>query len=139
MKSISVTCAIIIHQGKILAARRSQTMDLSGKWEFPGGKMEEDEEAEDCLIREILEELGITIISLKALTPVNYSYPTKTIRLIPFLCSWESGEISLLEHEQVCWLEKKDLFSLDWAEADLPIVHELQENWVKLVGQTERN
>ncbi|OOG76750.1 (deoxy)nucleoside triphosphate pyrophosphohydrolase [Algoriphagus sp. A40] len=133
MKLVPVTCAIIFHQGKVLAAQRSLAMDLPGKWEFPGGKVEVGEDPKACLIREIKEELAVEIEIFDSLTPSEFAYPSKTIRLIPFAAIWKSGEIRLLEHEQVIWLDKKDLLSVDWAAADLPIVHELQEKWVKLV------
>lgn len=136
MKIIPVTCAIIFHLGKVLAAQRSETMDLPGKWEFPGGKIEEGENPQDCLIREIEEELSIKIKIFGSLSPSEHSYSNgKIIRLIPFMASLESFNFQLLEHEQIAWLAEKELFSVDWAEADLPIVHELQEKWVKLVEE----
>ncbi len=134
MKTIPVTCALIIHQGKVLAAQRSDTMDLPGKWEFPGGKIEETEDPQSCLIREIKEELAMEIEIFGTLTPSEFRYPGKSIRLLPFAAIWRSGEIRLLEHRQVVWLDRDFLFSLDWAEADVPIVHDLHENWVKLVS-----
>lgn len=135
MKIIPVTCAIIFHQGKVLAAQRSASMDLPGKWEFPGGKVEEGEAPEACLVREIQEELAMDIEINGALSPSEFKYPSKKILLIPFVAVWKSGEIQLAEHSKVIWLDKNDLNSVDWAEADLPIVHELQEKWVKLVEE----
>ncbi|GAB3217750.1 (deoxy)nucleoside triphosphate pyrophosphohydrolase [Algoriphagus aestuariicola] len=136
MKTIPVTCALIIHEGKVLAAQRSESMDLPGKWEFPGGKVEEHEDPKECLRREIREELGIEIIVGEALMPSLFSYPSRTIRLLPFIARWKSGEIRMSEHSQVLWLERNSLLSVDWAEADIPIVQELHENWVKLVVST---
>ena len=133
MKIIPVTCALITHQGKVLAAQRSDSMDLPGKWEFPGGKLEEGEDPKSCLIREIREELAIDVEIFAGLPPVDFQYPSKIIHLIPFLTTWKGGEISLLEHAQVVWMGKNELLSLDWAAADVPIVHYLYDNWVKLV------
>lgn len=130
MKSIPVTCAVIWFEGKILCAKRSATMSQPGLWEFPGGKVEQGELPEDCLIREILEELNILIRIVIAMSPNEFSYShEKTIRLLPFLCTWESGLIQLLEHEEVRWLTKEELFSVTWAPADLPIVQELDRFW----------
>lgn len=99
-------------------------------WEFPGGKVEKGELPEDCLIREILEELNISIRIVIAMSPSEFSYSSeKTIRLVPFLSTWESGLIQLLEHEEVRWLTKEELFSVNWAPADLPIVQELDRFW----------
>jgi 8-oxo-dGTP diphosphatase len=130
MKSIPVTCAVIWFEGKILCAKRSATMSQPGLWEFPGGKVEQGELLEDCLTREILEELNISIRIVIAMSPSEFSYSSdKTIRLLPFLCTWESGLIQLLEHEEVRWLTKEELFSVNWAPADLPIAQELDRFW----------
>lgn len=111
-------------------------MDLPGKWELPGGKIEKDEDPEVCLTREIQEELSVQIKISRSLSPTEHSYnPEKTIRLIPFTAYLESFDFHLLEHEQIAWLGENELFSVDWAAADLPIVHELKEKWVKLVEE----
>jgi 8-oxo-dGTP diphosphatase len=133
MKIIPVTCALIIQEGKVLAAQRSASMDLPGKWEFPGGKVEEREDPKTCLIREIREELAMDVDIHADLPPADFQYPTKAIRLIPFLATWKSGDIRLLEHVQVVWIGREELFSLDWAAADLPIVHYLYDNWGELI------
>jgi 8-oxo-dGTP diphosphatase len=120
---LQVTCALIINpQNQILAAQRSQAMSLPLKWEFPGGKIEPGETAEDCLIREIREELNIEICIIKALPSNTHTYPKITIELIPFICEHIGGEIILKEHAQYRWLHKNELLALDWADADVPIV-----------------
>lgn len=130
MKVIPVACALIFLNGKVLCAQRSEQMPLSGFWEFPGGKIEDGESPEACLIREIREELSIFIKVVSLLEPNEHSYTEgKVIRLIPFVCTWESGEINLLEHQALKWLGKVELKSLNWAPADIPIVNDLSENW----------
>lgn len=105
-------------------------MSLPGLWEFPGGKIEQGESPEACLIREIEEELAISISLVSSLQPNEHTYPEgKVIRLIPFVCIWGSGEITLREHQDVKWLAKGELVLLNWAPADIPIVDELQQNW----------
>jgi len=106
----------------VLVTQRSALMPLPLKWEFPGGKIEENETAEECLIREIKEELNIKIEITGSLSPNDYQYPDKLIRLIPFICRQKDGEIVLKEHTDYKWLGVKDLLGLDWAEADVPIV-----------------
>lgn len=121
---IDVTCAIIMKKNKILVAQRSERMSLPLKWEFPGGKIEEWETPEDCLKRELKEELNIEIKILRRLTATQFNYGSFSINLIPFLSEYLSGEISLTEHSDFKWLEKEMLQNLDWAAADLPILEE---------------
>ncbi len=130
MKAIPVTCAIIIHQNKILVAKRSITMSQSGYWEFPGGKVENHESKEDCLRREIKEELGLEILIKSKLTPSTFEYSSeKIVELFPFICDWLSGDIQVLEHEKVMWIGIEEVDNLHWAPADLPICRELSRNW----------
>jgi len=120
---IRVSCAIIKNDdGKVLVAQRSATMRLPNKWEFPGGKVEPRETAEESLIREIKEELGIKIGIVRALPPHIHEYPESIIELIPFECIIISGDIILAEHACYKWLELDQLEELDWAEADVPIL-----------------
>lgn len=120
-----VACAIIINnQDKVLACQRNASMHLPLKWEFPGGKIEKNESAEECLVREIKEELNIDIQILERKSANDHHYPDKSIRLIPFICRHLNGEISLKEHKDFQWLDKSNLVTLDWAEADLPILEE---------------
>ena len=136
MGVISVTCALIILDDKVLCAKRSEFMSLPGLWEFPGGKIEEGESPELCLQSEIKEELGIRVKVFFSLKSNQHSYsPTQMVRLMPFVCSWESGEVVLLEHEEVKWLTKHELKSLDWAAADIPIVEDLVANWNNIQRQ----
>lgn len=124
MKSIDVTCAIISHKNRILVVQRSDIMSLPLKWEFPGGKIEKDETAEDCIKREIKEELNIEIELLSCLSSSNYNYPNFSIKLIPFTANYIEGEIKLAEHKQYLFIEKEKLEGLNWAEADIPILKE---------------
>lgn len=123
---ITVVCAIIHSEGKILCAQRSEKMAMPLKWEFPGGKLEQGEHAVDGLVREIREELGIEISVEAPLTPVSHLYANGLhIELIPYLCTPLTTQFQVLEHQQIVWVEKADLMALDWAEADVPIVREL--------------
>lgn len=121
---LQVTCAIIQHANKILICQRSASMKLPLKWEFPGGKIEAEESKEDCLRREIKEELNIDVTIHKALTMVEHHYAEFSLQLYPFVCSLHSGEVDALEHTQAIWVDAAELKNYDWAEADLPIVDE---------------
>jgi 8-oxo-dGTP diphosphatase len=123
-KKIKVTCAIILFNKKILVVQRSENMKLPLKWEFPGGKIELGEDELKCVKREIKEELNIDINIISRLSTSQYNYPNFEIELIPFVSSYLSGEIKLTEHKQFLLLDKNQLSSLDWAEADIPVVNE---------------
>ena len=97
-------------------------MSLPLKWEFPGGKIRSSESPETCLLRELNEELGISVSVREALSPATHRYPAFTVTLHPFRCALESGPLTLYEHEAVLWLKPEELLSLDWAEADLPVI-----------------
>lgn len=121
---IRVTCAIIVHENKTLVVQRSESMKLPLKWEFPGGKIEEDETDEECILREIKEELAIEIDLVSRLSYSKYQYPNMNILLVPFIAKLAKEDVKLSEHKQHLWLEKENLAELDWAEADLPILQE---------------
>lgn len=121
---IHVACAIIERDGLVLAAQRSDSMSLPLKWEFPGGKIEAGESPRDCLIRELREELDVAIAVGLPLSAATHHYPTFSVTLHPYLCSIESGAITLHEHAAIAWLPPDQLMTLDWAEADEPILAE---------------
>jgi len=125
MKHIHVSCAIIEKDGKILATQRSENMSLPLKWEFPGGKIKDDEQAEECLQRELLEELGIEVDIMRSLATITHQYPTFTVTLYPFICKIKDGSITLHEHKAFTWLPPERLHELDWADADIPLIQSL--------------
>lgn len=127
MHPIHVTCAIIEHNSSVLAAQRSSSMHLPGKWEFPGGKQRPGEALDQCLVREILEELGLDIQVQVALQPVEHQYPDKHIVLYPFVCSISGGTLRPAEHQSVRFFAPDQLPALDWAAADIPVL----EQWFK--------
>jgi 8-oxo-dGTP diphosphatase len=132
-KVIEVTCALIVDdENRLFAAQRSRSMSLPLKWELPGGKIEPNENPEQCLLREIKEELNVEIQIIKGLPSNKHSYPSITINLIPFISKRITEEISLKEHADFKWLNKNELLDLDWAEADIPII----KNYLNLLNAT---
>lgn len=121
---IEVTCALIVDdQNRLFAAQRSSKMSLPLKWEFPGGKVESGESFESCLLREIKEELNVEIEIITSLHFNIHTYPSITIKLVPFVCKIIGGQIILKEHIKYEWLNTTNLLDLDWAEADVPILY----------------
>ncbi|MCK9548584.1 MAG: (deoxy)nucleoside triphosphate pyrophosphohydrolase [Sphaerochaeta sp.] len=127
MKAIEVAAAVIIEESRVFAAQRSPIGPLGGKWEFPGGKLEADESAGDAVVRELLEELGTVIVVRRALMTVHHQYPGFFITMHALLCERIEGDLVLTEHQQSRWLSKDELYTLDWAEADLPILVVVEE------------
>ncbi|NLF44307.1 MAG: (deoxy)nucleoside triphosphate pyrophosphohydrolase [Bacteroidales bacterium] len=124
--SIPVSCAVIFEGKRILACKRKKGTDRGEKWEFPGGKKEKNENDEECLQRELKEELNIEVQIIKKLKPIIHAYPDKTILLQGFVCVIAAGmTIELLNHEEIKWVEEKDIYSLDWSEADIQLIKQL--------------
>jgi len=119
---IEVSCAIIIKDSKILAVQRGPESSHPLKWEFPGGKLHLDETADQCVIREIEEELRLHIDVLSQLECVEFDYGTKQIRLIPFICKITSGELILTEHVAKCWFDLGEWQTIDWSGADRELI-----------------
>ena len=125
MKQIEVVAAIIHDaEGRIFATQRGYG-DMKDGWEFPGGKMEQGETPEEALKREIWEELETKIVVEKLLTTVDYDYPKFHLTMHCFMCSIESGQLTLKEHEAARWLRLSDIYSVDWLPADKVVVDRL--------------
>jgi 8-oxo-dGTP diphosphatase len=131
MKHHTVVAAIITNNNKILCVQRNQSKYdyISFKYEFPGGKVEPDETNEQAIIREIKEELELDIQINKEFLTVNHAYPNFSLTMISFLCSTDSAQLVLKEHIAFQWLDNTELAQLDWAAADLPIVHQLMQSY----------
>ena len=125
MKQIEVVAAIIHDvEGRIFATQRGYG-DMKDGWEFPGGKMEPGETPEEALKREIWEELETKIVVECLVQTVEWEYPKFFLKMHCFLCSIESGSLTLKEHEAARWLSKDQFDSVDWLPADKVVVKEL--------------
>lgn len=126
MKTIEVVAAVIRDGGRILATERGYG-DFKGGWEFPGGKMEPGETPEVAVVREIEEELRVTVRPTAFIETVEYDYPTFHLTMHCFMCEVVSGEITLTEHLAMKWLTKETLETVDWLPADVSVVRKLEE------------
>jgi 8-oxo-dGTP diphosphatase len=134
-KHVHVACALIERDGLVLSAQRSATMSLPLKWEFPGGKLEAGESAEECLQRELVEEMGISVAIGRPLPLHTHSYDSFTVTLYPFVCTMGTDTITLHEHAAMVWLPPNELHTLDWLEADRPVL-EVYTRMQSLPGAT---
>ena len=114
----NVVAAIIKKDNYFLIVQRNKNKHMGLKWEFPGGKVEENETFEEALVREIKEELSIKINLHKKITEEKYIDKKIDIVLHYYLCTHESGNIKLNEHENLAWVKKKDFDKYDFAEGD---------------------
>lgn len=117
-----VAAAIIIKKGQYLIARRRGGTHLGGLWEFPGGKRESGESLEDCLRRELSEELGIEVTPPRPFTVVQHDYPEKSVELHFFFCSVLKGVPRALGCDDVCWVLPEDLLTYEFPEADRSVI-----------------
>ena len=125
-KVIEVSAALIFHDGKILITQRHADAHLGGLWEFPGGKREPDETFEQCLVREIREELGLEILAGELFEEVVHAYPEKSVRLKFFICKILSGKPRPLDCAAVKWVTKTELATFDFPAADARLLEKLR-------------
>ncbi|HIF9437364.1 TPA: (deoxy)nucleoside triphosphate pyrophosphohydrolase [Photobacterium damselae] len=126
-KQIEVVAAVLMNGGQFLAVQRgeSKLSYVSKKWEFPGGKVEAGETLVAAITRELEEELRITIAEPQFLLTVEHSYPDFDITMHCFVVDVPTRELELTEHLESRWLNKDQLWDLDWASADVPAVEML--------------
>ena len=133
-KTIHVVAALIFRvapenfsQKQILATQRGYG-EFKGGWEFPGGKIEAGEKPENALVREIQEELNAKILVKNFVHTIEYDYPNFHLSMKCFECELsENQEITLLEHQNAKWLDKKNLYSVNWLPADVDVLKKVEE------------
>ena len=130
-KLIKVVGAIIENENnEILCALRSPEMSLPNYWEFPGGKVEENEDYATAIVREVKEELKCIIQFKEPFNDHTHEYDKFRINLITLKCKLISGNPIATEHSKLIWLKRENLQSLRWAPADIPAVEQLAKEKV---------
>jgi 8-oxo-dGTP diphosphatase len=119
--TIVVTAAVIEDHGRYFVTRRHKGAHLEGYWEFPGGKCEEGESLHDCLRRELKEELGAEVTLGDEIFTVTHSYPDRDVELHFLACTFLNTPVPLLGQE-MRWVERADLRSLDFPPADEALI-----------------
>ena len=118
---------MIFHDGKLLITQRRARAHLDGLWEFPGGKRESDETFEQCLVREIREELGVEIAVGKLFESVFHTYPEKTVHLKFFVCRLERGEPQTLGCAAFKWINAAELDNYQFPAADTKLLGKIKK------------
>lgn len=127
MKELEITAGIIVKDKKLLIGQRKFEDKFGGKWEFPGGKLESFELPEDCIVRELCEELGISVKKSEHFLSYTHEYASVKLVVHSFVIREFDGEITLNDHEKVAWIEFNQLKSYDFLEADKEIINKLIE------------
>ncbi len=121
---ILVVCALIVRKNRVLLAQRPLGKHLPLKWEFPGGKVESQEDPAAAIVREIREELGCDVIITQTLPHFRHDYKTVVIEMIPFVCALTQSSPTPQPHEHIAlaWVKPGELSEYDLAPADLPVM-----------------
>ena len=127
--NIDVSAALIFHNGRLLITRRPVGSHLEGLWEFPGGKREAGETFEQCLVREIREELGIDIAVGELVEDISHAYTDRTVRLKFFSCRWIGGEPKALGCASFTWAGKDELGRFKFPAADAKLLKKMSREF----------
>ena len=125
-KVIEVSAGLIFRVGKLLITQRHADAHLGGLWEFPGGKRETGESFEQCLARELREELGVDVTVGELFESVTHAYPEKTVALRFFLCRLERGEPQPLGCAAVKWVNLGELDAHEFPAADASLLEKIR-------------
>lgn len=122
-------CALIDIDGRVLIGQRPEGKQLAGLWEFPGGKVEEGETPEACLIRELEEELGITVAHacLAPFVFASHTYETFHLLMPLYLCRRWDGFVTAKEHAALAWVKPSKMADYPMPPADAPLVAWLRD------------
>ncbi|MXG89322.1 (deoxy)nucleoside triphosphate pyrophosphohydrolase [Nocardioides flavescens] len=120
-----VVGAAVVRDGRVLAARRTTPPEAAGRWEFPGGKVDEGESDDAALVRELAEELGVRVRVVRWLAGEQSVGPGGRYRLRVAVVRLEAGEPEATEHDRLRWLDPARLDEVDWLDGDRPFLDEL--------------
>jgi mutator protein MutT len=124
---IQVSAGLIVRDGRYLITKRKTGVHLEGLWEFPGGKREAGESLEQCLVRELHEELDVEITAPVPFRIVRHRYPEKEVELHFFLCSIRKGEPRAIGCEDFRWIAPEDFTRFAFPVADASVLEALRD------------
>lgn len=127
-KRIEVVGAVLVKDDRIFAAKRGSGKSMAGLWEFPGGKIEPGETPEQALKRELMEELSIEVDVQDRIVTSQHDTGSTVINLSTYYCKLISGAPTPSEHQEIRWVPRAELHTLDWAPADIETVQRVQKS-----------
>jgi len=126
---IEVAAGVVFHQDKLLITQRKPDVHLGGLWEFPGGKREPGETFEQCLHRELAEELGIEAQVGNLVESLTHHYPERSVHLKFFLCRWLRHEARPIDCVDLAWIAREELGQYEFPAADVRLLEKLRSHW----------
>jgi mutator protein MutT len=126
--NLEVSAALLFHKRKLLITKRPAGKHLAGLWEFPGGKREPGETFEECLQRELREELGIETSVHELIQEITHAYPERTVHLKFFRCELTFGEPRPLHCDAIAWITREQLTQFEFPPADARLLAQLAES-----------
>lgn len=128
MKVVNVAVGVVLRNNACFICKRSANQHQGGKWEFPGGKVEDGETPESALARELKEEIGIECIQFKPLITIEHDYSDKLVKLFTYIVSEFDGEPKGLEGQPFKWVAVESLSELEFPDANTPIITALTKS-----------
>src|SRR6478672_8992501 len=125
MRRIDAAIAIVVRDSKVLICQRKSDDTFGDLWEFPGGKREADETLEQCLARELREEIAITARPVHAFEPIEHDYPQVKVRLHPYLCEYVEGDPQTIECQAAKWVEPIELRAHEFPPANERLIEQV--------------
>jgi mutator protein MutT len=125
--TIVVTAGLIFRQGRLLITQRRQGDHLGGLWEFPGGKQHANETLPECLVRELEEELAITVRVGEIVDEIEHTYPEKRVHITFFRCLLVQGEPQAIQCQAVAWVQRHELEQYAFPAADAQLLTKLRQ------------
>ncbi|MGD0766842.1 MAG: 8-oxo-dGTP diphosphatase MutT [Tepidisphaeraceae bacterium] len=125
MMRVDAAIGVVKRDGRVLICQRKTDDTLGDFWEFPGGKCEPGESLQECLARELMEEVAIKARVVRKLTPIEHDYPDVCVRLHPFLCEHLEGEATAIECQRTKWVEASELSGYQFPPANESLLEEV--------------
>lgn len=129
MKQVHVAVGVIVSGLDVFLTRRHADAHQGGKWEFPGGKVEQNETVAEALLRELKEEVAIDVLACQPLTVIEHDYGDKQVKLDVFIVDNYHGEPAAQEGNEEAWVAIEQLSAIDFPEANIVIVKALQTRY----------